>query len=237
MSTQAYNPSLKASRRLTIKGLILLLAVITVFTIIDLKEITEAQDKMSQITNGIAIRISTAESMVAMIRSVDIYTRNIILITDVKVMRDELKKLEGARNIYDTAEARLDSIFSAEEDKEQITIIKKLREKTRPMVNHAIELGLKNMDMEATPYLMNEVVPANRKRLEALNELIKRQRNLSKRTAEDIGRLHAQSRIMTCLLGVLALALGISTFIFLPTKIRAYYEGPSEDEVTPRIWS
>ena len=175
--------------------------------------------------------------MVAMIKTVDIYTRNIILISDEQVMRDELKKLQGARNIYDTAESRLDGIFTSEEDKEQMAKIKELRVKARPMVNHTIELGLKNMDKEAIPYLLNEVVPANEKRLAVLNVLIKQQQDLSKKIAEDISRTHTRSRILTFMLGVLALALGISTFIFLPPKVRAYYEGPTEDEVNPRIWS
>jgi hypothetical protein len=237
MNSQTYNPSLKAFRRINIKSLIVFLAVITGFTIVSLKDIGRAQEKLNLIVNDIAIKIATAESMVAMIKTVDIYTRNIILITDVKVMRDELKKLQGARNIYDAAETRLESVFTSEEDKDQIRKIKELRAKARPMVNHAIELGLKNMDKEAIPYLLHEVVPANEQRLTALNGLIKRQQDLSKKIAEDIGKTHNRSRILTFVLGVLALALGISTYIFLPPKIRAYYEAPKEDEVTPRFWS
>ena len=104
------------------------------------------------------------------------------------------------------------------------------------MVDHAISLGLKNMDKEAISYLLHEVVPANEQRLAALNELIKRQQNLSKKIAADIGRTHVRARILICALGLVALALGISTFVFLPRKVRAYYEGPRQDEVTPRIW-
>ena len=60
---------------------------------------------------------------------------------------------------------------------------------------------------------------------------------VNKKIASDISRMHARAQILTCVLGLLALALGISTFIFLPPKIRAYYEGPREDEVTPTGWS
>jgi len=237
MNSQIYYPSLKASRRFTLRNLLILLTVIGIFTIISLKDIAEAQKKLDQIVNDIAIKIATAESMVAMIKTVDIYTRNIILIADDKVMHDELKKLQGARNIYDTAETRLETIFTLAEDRDQIKNIKELRTKARPMVNHAIELGLKNMDKDAVPYLLKEVVPANEQRLEALNGLIKRQQDLSKKIAEDIGKTHTRSRILIFVLGALALALGIIVFIFLPPKIRAYYEGPRDDEVIPRSWS
>ena len=81
------------------------------------------------------------------------------------------------------------------------------------------------------------MVPVNEQRLEALNGLIKRQQDLSEKIAEDIGKTHARSRIRIFVLGVLALALGIIVFIFLPPKIRAYYGCPREDEVTPKFWS
>jgi len=236
MTSQTYNHSLGTYRRLTIKGLVVLLAAIIVFTLINLKDIGQAQEKLDQMVNDIAVKLATAESMVEMIKTVDIYTRNIILITDVRVMREELTKLLGARSIYDAAEARLARVFISEEDKGQIKKIKELRVKARPMVDHAISLGLKNMDKEAISYLLHEVVPANEQRLAALNELIKWQQNLSKKIAADIGRTHARARILICALGLVALALGISTFVFLPRKVRAYYEGPTLDEVTPRIW-
>lgn len=237
MNLQTYNPSLKAARSITIKSLALFLSVILILTIIGLKDISDAKEKLNLIVNDITIKIVTAESMVAMIRTVDVYTRNIILITDVQTMRDELRKLQGARNIYDAAESRLDSVFTSEEDKEQVKKIKELRAKARPMVNHAIELGLKNMDKEAIPYLLHEVVPANEQRLAALNSLIKRQQDFSKKIAQDIDRTHTRSRVLTFVLGVLSLALGISTYVFLPTKIKAYYEGPVGEEVIPSVWS
>ncbi|MHB8473024.1 MAG: MCP four helix bundle domain-containing protein [Gammaproteobacteria bacterium] len=237
MTSQTYNPSVGTYRRLTVKGLVVLLAVIIVFTVINLKDIDQAQGKSDQMVNDIAVKLVTAELMVAMIKTVDIYTRNIILVADAQIMRDELEKLLGARSIYDMAEARLERVFVSQEDREQLSKIKELRVKARPMVDHAISLGLKNMDKEATPYLLHEVVPVNEQRLAALNGLIKRQQALNKKIASDISRTHARAQILTCVLGLLALALGISTFIFLPPKIRAYYEGPREDEVTPTGWS
>jgi hypothetical protein len=237
MSLQTYNPSRKTYRRYTIKSLISFLAIIITLTIIGLVNIGEAQKKLDRIVNNINIKIVAAESMVAMIRTVDVYTRNIILITDVNVMNDELKKLQGSRDIYDSAESRLDNIFTSEEDREQINKIKELRARARPMVNHAIELGLKNNDIDAIQFLLNEVVPVNEQRLAALNELIKHQQEQSKMVARDIAEAHLRTSVLTAVLGMLALVLGVSTYIFLPSKIKSYYEGPRMDEVTPRYWS
>lgn len=237
MSLQTYNPSQRIYRRYTIKSLIFFLSIIIALTIIGLVNIGEAQKKLDRIVNNINIKIVAAESMVAMIRTVDVYTRNIILITDVDVMNDELKKLQGSRDIYDSAESRLDNIFTSEEDSDQIKEIKELRAKARPMVNHAIELGLRNNDIDAIPFLLNEVVPVNEQRLAALNELIKRQQEQSQMVARDIAEAHLRTSVLTAVLGMLALALGVSTYVFLPNKIKSYYEGPRQDEVTPRYWS
>lgn len=237
MNSQMYHPSYKTSRRISVKSLILFLLVTIILTILSLRDIGEAQKKLDLIMGNVTTKIVTAETMVEMIKTVDVYARNIILITDEQAMRNELQKLQGARNIYDAAEARLERIFTSEEDKTQIARIIELRASARPMVNHVIELGLNNKDKEAVSYLLHEVVPANERRLAALNSLIKRQQELSRKNAEDIRGTHSRSRVLTIVLAMLALGLGISTYIFLPSKIKAYYEGPSEEEVAPRFWS
>lgn len=211
--------NLKITLRLGV-GFSLILMTLIFITITGLNKIGLAQQKLDQVMNDLNVKVATLEVMTGLIKDIDIYTRDIILFTNQGEMQDHLNKLLITRNIYDQAESRLDTLFVSKEDKVLLDKIKELRSTARPSLNRAIELGLKDKNQDATNLLMKEVVPLTDERLKTLEQLIERQKELAKKTAEEAKSAHNYARILTFCLGALALALFLFVaFIFLRVAV------------------
>ncbi|MBI3441914.1 MAG: MCP four helix bundle domain-containing protein [Proteobacteria bacterium] len=211
--------SLKITLRLGV-GFSLILMTLIFVIVAGLNKISLAQQKLDQVVNDLNVKVTTLELMTGMIKDIDIYTRDIILFTDQNEMQDHLKKILIARNIYDQAESRLDTLFESKQDKALLDKIKELRGVARPALNRAIELGFKNMNQNATDLLIKDVAPLTGERLKTLEQLIERQKELAKKTAEEAKLAYVHARILTFCLGASALALFIFVaFIFMRVAV------------------
>lgn len=201
-------------------GFSLLLMILIVVTFTGLAKINQAQEKFERAVNDLAVKAATLEVMTSMIKDVNIYTRDIILFTNRDDMQEQLKKILVARNIYDSAESRLDTLFVTDEDRLLLNKIKELRSATRPILDRAIALGFDNKDQEAKDLLMKEVVSRTDERLNILEQLIKHQKKYAETAAAEAASAHTYARILTFCLGGLALALFMFVaFIFIRVAV------------------
>lgn len=198
----------RATRKLAIVSGILLISLI-VITAINLHNINDAQEKMNQMVNDINVKVAVVGSMEDMIKDVQIYIRNIALDTDMRQMQDELRKLQTARNMYDESESRLEKLFVSDEDKTQLARMKELRMAVRPIADHAIELGLQNKDQEANALITQQVEPMTKRRLVVIQEVVEQQKKAGQKAAEEIMTAQEHARVLTLVLGFLALVLGM----------------------------
>lgn len=201
-------------------GFSLLLVILIIVTFTGLAKINQSQESFEHAVNDLAVKAANLDLMTSMIKDVNIYTRDIILFTSRDEMQEQLKKVLVARNIYDQAESRLDTIFVTEDDKLLVNKIKELRSATRPFLDRAIALGLEDKNQEATDLLMKEVVPRTDERLNMLEQLIKHQNAYAQKAAAEAASAHAYVRILTFCLGGLAFSLFMFVaFIFIRVAV------------------
>lgn len=190
-------------------GIAVFLIMLIMALLVSLNNINQAENELNRLGGGLQAKTAVIAFQRDIIQEIQIRTRNIALLTDVAMMQQELKMLQGARNLYDQAETRFDQIFANETDKALFLKAKQLRAIARPLADRVIQLGLENKDSEATELLMKELVPITDARLRVLQEIEEQQKTLVKQTTEAASRAHFHVRVLMFLLGGFALLLGL----------------------------
>lgn len=227
-------PHPKYFRRIAL-GLVLFLVLLILLVGTSVYKISKAGDRLDVMANDLSIKLATLDAMIDGMKDVEVYTRNIILESDEEDMQGELRKILIARNLYDDAESRLDALFTSPEDKELLKKIKELRTTTRPLINHAIELAMKNQDQAATAFLIKDTVPLIRDRRTLLEQLRAQQNKAIELAKEEAASAHTQASILIFILGILLVAAALSlsvVAILLLLSIGVLQTFPDQNDVS-----
>jgi methyl-accepting chemotaxis protein len=185
-----------------------LIATLIILTVANLNNNDIAQEKLEQLTSDIAVKTNIVETMEASMRDNQIITRNIMLSPNATAAQPEINKLYLARKIYDAEEARLDNLFTDEDDRKVIHEMTELRRVGRPMVDRVVSLSLKDLDQEAINTLSKDVMPNYEARLKLIGHLLDMQKAKAHVIADNATAAHRSLRTMIYVLGGLALLLG-----------------------------
>ncbi|APW44529.1 methyl-accepting chemotaxis protein [Rhodoferax saidenbachensis] len=200
---------------------LLLLASVAGLGLSRMAQINDATEVITGVNNP---ETKLAVEMRSNVNRVGAAVRDIVLLSDPAEMKAVSNELQKIRTEYDAAEEKLDKMFVADagttpKEKELFSKIKTLKTQTQPALAKVVELGLANMNEEATKVLMKEALPSQRAWLITLSELADFEFKASEDAAKVAEEQYQSARTMMLALSALAIAAGIAAAFFITRSI------------------
>lgn len=147
--------------------------------------------------------------------------RNLVLLSDQDMMKQENADMEAQHKIYNEAEEKEGNLFSsggaADMEKNLMVKLKEVTTELNPYVEKVKALGLANKRDEATKLLMGEIKPLQRTAITSLDNLVDYQDKVNRDKAESAKKAYAEARAL--MLGLSGVAIVLSVLIaFLITR-------------------
>ncbi|MBX9959852.1 MAG: MCP four helix bundle domain-containing protein [Burkholderiaceae bacterium] len=203
--------------------MLLLLVVVAGLGLNRMATLNQAVEEITQVNNP---ETKLAVTMRLAVNQVSMGVRDMIILTDMAEMKKVEEHIKADRNAYNTAEEKLGKMFdtlagTTAKEKELFAKVKEWRDKTRPLNNKVIELGLANKAEEATRIFTSEVLAAQNQWLAALAELADFEEKLNDEAGEAAAQVYKDARLMLIALGVTALVLGVLAAVLITRSITA----------------
>jgi methyl-accepting chemotaxis protein len=224
------NMNVKKSLGLGFGLVLLLLAVVTVVGINSMSQIETRLENVVTIDN---VEGRLALDMRVLINDRTISLKNLSLLTDASDMQPEIDRINDQTKRYNEAEAKLDGLFkntvaTAPEEKALLAKIKEQESIANPAINKAIDLWKDNKAEDATKVLIKEIRPAQKKWLEALNDLVTLEDKHNADAANDAKAAFGNARSLMIGLGVVAVLFGIGAALWITRRLLKQLGGEPE---------
>ncbi|HCY63923.1 MAG TPA: methyl-accepting chemotaxis protein, partial [Oxalobacteraceae bacterium] len=166
--------------------------------------------RMNQIVDNHNAKIFSANEMVDNFRDIGLNISNIVLLgEDAAAVQEEKNKMAAARTKYGKAKKVLVDTGLNDEEKELLTKLDDAIKFAVPFNNKVVELASENKQAEATALLTQQAIPAIRKAIAVIDELVIYERDLAKGAVEEAKGVYSTAQAMMLGLGALGVALGI----------------------------
>ncbi|NMM05785.1 methyl-accepting chemotaxis protein [Polaromonas sp.] len=202
--------NLKIGTRLG-SGFAIVLLLLTGVAGIGINGISQTKRSLDEIVNVDVAKMILVEDMIEAVHVVSRVIRTMVLLSDEAAIAFEMKKIEDARNKYNTALEALEKTATSEEGKAIRIKMKDARLAARPLNDKVIALAKANKDVEAIELLLKEAGPATTKWLATLDENIEMQRAVNKLEVAAVEEMYNSTLLLMLALTGLAVLLG--TFI------------------------
>lgn len=199
-------------------GFGILLLLMGLLLVIGLVNMASVQGKLNETVNERMAKIGQAEAMRGAVRNQSVAVRNIALVHEKSEIEAEQERITDQRKKYTENEAKLSVAIKSAEGKAILAKINEAERETAPLVNKAAELGASE-NAETGIFLIKEVRPAQRKWLDALDEMIEFQERESKENYEAACKDYSQARLLMFFLGGTAILIGALTAFWLTRSI------------------
>jgi methyl-accepting chemotaxis protein len=139
--------------------------------------------------------------------------RTLTLMTDPADMEPELNRFKEQTAKYDALQQKLAEKFSVEASAEEKALLGQIKDAegvAMPAIAKASALYLANNAMDATRVMVKEIRPAQKKWLEALDQLASMEDKLNSQTQNDAEAQFASARNFMLVLLVLAVGMGVA---------------------------
>ena len=211
--------NIKLAARLGL-GFGVLLAFLLTASMLGISRLKEVQASLMDITANNNEEISLVTTMNISVSQGALAVREIILLSDPEETRQVSEGMRKSRSDYDEAEAKLSSMFNdpaatLPEEKAAFDKVHALKEKSRPLTDKVLEMGLAHQTQEATITLMTQARPVQLLWLQALHELSDLETRLNQKAAQEAQAAYESSRnllVATTILGILV-GVGLSFYI------------------------
>jgi methyl-accepting chemotaxis protein len=154
------NLSIGMRLALAFLGVFVLMTVMAVFTSYNMHEMNM---RMAHITEGNNQQIERVNRMIESVSQRAIAVRNLTLLTDPALKKEELASIELASKEYSNAESELLALIekydASEAEKALIEAIKRSEKTVGGLMEQAIELGIASKTEESIEFLMEKVRP------------------------------------------------------------------------------
>jgi methyl-accepting chemotaxis protein len=188
---------------------LVLLVMVTVVGILRMAQIQNRLDHVVSVNNVVTrlvvdMRNNVSERVTSL--------RTLTLMTDPSDMEPELNRFKEQTAKYDDLQGKLAAKFSVEATAEEKALLNQVKEAegaAMPAIAKASALYLANNAMDATRVMVKEIRPAQKKWLEALDQLGKLEDKLNTQTQADAEAAFASARNFMLVLLALAVAMGI----------------------------
>jgi methyl-accepting chemotaxis protein len=189
---------------------LVLLVVVTVVGILRMAQIQHRLDHVVSVSNVVTrlvvdMRNNVSERVTSL--------RTLTLMTDPADMEPELKRFKEQTAKYDVLQQKLASKFSVEATREEKALLAQIKDAeavAMPAIAKASQLYLANNAMDATRVMVKEIRPAQKKWLEALDQLGAMEDKQNAQSQTDAEAAFASARNFMLGLLTLAVAIGIA---------------------------
>jgi methyl-accepting chemotaxis protein len=193
-------------------GFALVLVLLVMVTVVGILRMAQIQNRLDHVVNVNNVVTRLVVDMRNNVSERVTSLRTLTLMTDPADMEPELNRFKEQTAKYDALQQKLAAKFSEEASAEEKALLNQVKEAegtAMPAIAKASQLYLANNAMDATRVMVKEIRPAQKKWLEALDQLGGLEDKLNAQTQVDAEAAFASARnFMLVLLG-LAVALGI----------------------------
>jgi len=197
-------------------GFALVLVLMISLTLVGLHQMAAINERMEGIVEENNVKTELATSMRDSLRERAISMHTIVVLKDEFEKDSELMRFYEYGGNYTVASLKLGQMVSSEDEKVVLAEISNLTMTTQPLVIKTIELAMAH-DPATLDLLQNETIPAQKKLLRELDDLLLLQREATRKAAEEAAAAYRETRLLMFLLGSAALLLG-SAIAFLVTR-------------------
>ena len=193
-------------------GFALVLVLLVIVTVVGILRMAQIQNRLDHVVNVNNVVTRLVVDMRNNVSERVTSLRTLTLMTDPADMEPELTRFKEQTAKYDALQQKLAAKFSVEalpEEKSLLNQVKEAEGAAMPAIAKASELYLANNAMDATRVMVKEIRPAQKKWLEALDQLGKLEDKMNAQTQVDAEAAFASARNFMLVLLALAVALGI----------------------------
>jgi methyl-accepting chemotaxis protein len=193
-------------------GFALVLVLLVMVTVVGILRMAQIQNRLDHVVNVNNVVTRLVVDMRNNVSERVTSLRTLTLMTDPADMEPELNRFKEQTAKYDALQQKLAAKFSEEASAEEKSLLNQVKEAegaAMPAIAKASELYLANNAMDATRVMVKEIRPAQKKWLEALDQLGKVEDKLNAQTQVDAEAAFASARNFMLVLLALAVALGI----------------------------
>ncbi|MHB1062690.1 MAG: methyl-accepting chemotaxis protein, partial [Thiobacillus sp.] len=200
-------------------GFGLVLALLAGVAGLGLSSMSQEAKTLDNIVNNNVYKMSLVQDMSESVHIVSRVIRTLVLLQDDAALERESKKIEDAREKYNTSAAALEKTEASEVGKAIRARMKEARLTARPLNDKIIELAKAHQDAEAIQMLLNVAGPATTKWQEALDEAIEIQKEINKKDLAAADQAASSAHILMLALTGLAMLLGAIVAWFITRSI------------------
>lgn len=187
-------------------GLVLILLAGT--AALGLRGMSSTNSALNNIVDNNVAKMDLLNEMSDSIYTVATGIRTVVLLSDDADMNAEVKKIGTAREIYNQASSKIESMPLDDKGKKFVAAIKDAAVAARPINDKVIALGKENKNQEALQVLLKEAVPATTNWQNLLQEYINLQKTKNQATKKETAQAYDLNlQVMLALTG-LAILLG-----------------------------
>jgi methyl-accepting chemotaxis protein len=193
-------------------GFALVLVFLVAVTVVGIFRMAQIQDRLDHVVsvNAVATRlvVDMRNNVADRISSLRILT----LMSDAGDMEPEMNRIKDQSKKYDEAAKKLGALYAANatpEEKQLLAQVKEHEAVAMPAIAKASELWLANDAVGATKVLIKEIRPAQKKWMDALDQLAALEDKLNEDVKVSAATGFSSARLFMILMGVLAVALSI----------------------------
>jgi methyl-accepting chemotaxis protein len=193
-------------------GFALVLVLLVMVTVVGILRMAQIQNRLDHVVNVNNVVTRLVVDMRNNVSERVTSLRTLTLMTDPADMEPELNRFKEQTAKYDALQQKLAAKFSEEASAEEKSLLNQVKEAegaAMPAIAKASELYLANNAMDATRVMVKEIRPAQKKWLEALDQLGKLEDKLNAQTQVDAEAAFASARNFMLMLLALAVAMGI----------------------------
>ena len=177
------------------------------------------QSRLEGIVNSNNVKVAAVNTMSDAIREIAILDGNLILLTEDTAMREESKKIVGARERYAEAHKVLEKLVTTPEGKALLARADEKAALLLPLNAQLSELALQNKNDEATQIFIAKFQPAVRNVLTELDAMDANENKLSQAASREAAEGYAWSRNLMFALGGFAILFGAAIAWFTTHSI------------------
>jgi methyl-accepting chemotaxis protein len=204
--------NMKVGMRLAL-GFALVLALMVLLTVVGVVRMAQIQNRLDHVVsvNNVVTRlvVDMRNNVSERVTSL----RTLTLMTDPADMEPELNRFKEQTGKYDALQQKLAEKFSVEASAEEKTLLAQVKDAegvAMPAIAKASELYLANNAVDATRVMVKEIRPAQKKWLDALDQLASLEDKLNNQTQADAEAQFASARNFMLILLALAVGMGVA---------------------------
>jgi methyl-accepting chemotaxis protein len=194
-------------------GFALVLMFLVAVTAIGILRMAQIQDRLDHVVsvNSVATRlvVDMRNNVADRITSLRILT----LMADAADMEPEMARIKEQTKKYEEANKRLSAIYAENATPEEKSLLAQVKEHegvAMPAIAKASELWLANDAVAATKILIKEIRPAQKKWMEALDQLAALEDKLNEQVKVDAAAGFNSARTFMILMGAMALVISVA---------------------------